>query len=304
MFEKDESYESETLVCLVTGAAGFIGSHLTKWLRMFKHHFVIGYDNLSNGTMDNVEYGDANVFYEGDFTDRDSVKDLFDTYPITHVFHLGALPRVQFSVAEPLKSNQANIDGTLNLLLAARDKKVKRFVYSSSSSVYGDQDVVAADRGDEAESALALCPPEAHGRTLRSAVLQDLGAADCQPPLLQRFRAAPATGEFLRGGDSEVYLPALEGAASARSSATESRRATLPTLHGRSSPRTWRRCTRPTRGHSGKRSTSGAATVSRSTTSSVSLQVMTGSNTVGRVPPCGRRVAAYASGHLEGEGHC
>lgn len=139
MFEKDESYEDQPIFCLVTGAAGFIGSHLTKWLRMFKHHFVIGYDDMSNGTLSNVEYGDANVFIRGDFTDLTSVNDLFSTYPITHVFHLGALPRVQFSIAEPLKSNRANIDGTLNLLLAARDKKVKRFVYSSSSSVYGDQ---------------------------------------------------------------------------------------------------------------------------------------------------------------------
>jgi nucleoside-diphosphate-sugar epimerase len=132
----------EKYVCLVTGAAGFIGSHLTKALSERPGHFVVALDNLSTGTKENIEYGNSHAFEHVDFTDPDSVDAVFKKYDVDFVFHLGALPRVQFSISEPLKSNKANVDGTLVMLNAARHAKVRRFVFSSSSSVYGDQTVL------------------------------------------------------------------------------------------------------------------------------------------------------------------
>jgi UDP-glucose 4-epimerase len=139
---KDDSFvPSPEYVCLVTGAAGFIGSHLTKHLVESKH-VVVALDNLSTGSQANLEYGNPQYIERRDFTHFGDVAEVFETYKIDFVFHLGALPRVQFSVAEPLKSNEANVTGTLNLLHAARLFGVRRFVYSSSSSVYGDQDTL------------------------------------------------------------------------------------------------------------------------------------------------------------------
>ena len=119
---------------LVTGCAGFIGSNLVENL-IEKNYEVIGIDDLSTGRMENLKGMDFR-FVRGSVNDK---KLLMEILPdIDYVLHQAAIPSVFRSIDDPVKSNYANVDGTLNLLVCARDSKVKRVVYASSSSVYGD----------------------------------------------------------------------------------------------------------------------------------------------------------------------
>jgi UDP-glucose 4-epimerase len=127
---------------LVTGGAGFIGSHLVAAL-LRKGERVTVLDDFSTGRRDNLKAAlqerrgaPEPAIVEGDVRDRDLVGRTMRG--VTHVLHQAAVPSVPRSVAEPLQSHEANATGTLNLLLAARDAGVKRFVYASSSSAYGD----------------------------------------------------------------------------------------------------------------------------------------------------------------------
>ena len=121
---------------LVTGGAGFIGSNIAEAL-LAEGHRVRILDNLSTGKETTLALfaGRAEVL-------RDDLRS-FDACVravagADHVIHQGALPSVPKSVARPIETNASNVTGTLNLLVAARDAKVRRFVYASSSSVYGD----------------------------------------------------------------------------------------------------------------------------------------------------------------------
>ena len=123
---------------IVTGGAGFIGSHLAQEL-VRRGYQVIILDNLSTGKISNIEplLGNGNVeFVQGSITDLPLLRKLFSG--IDYVFHQAAIPSVPRSITNPKASHDANITGTLNVLLAARDKNVKKVVYASSSSVYGD----------------------------------------------------------------------------------------------------------------------------------------------------------------------
>lgn len=123
---------------LVTGGAGFIGSNIVKKL-LENGEFVCVADNLSTGKKENIAefFENKNFkFVEGDVTNLEFCKKI--TKDIDFVFHQAAVPSVQRSVENPLNSNLANVQGTLNMLIASRDQKVKKFVYASSSSVYGD----------------------------------------------------------------------------------------------------------------------------------------------------------------------
>lgn len=120
--------------CLVTGGAGFIGSHLVDELVRRKYKVVV-IDNLINGKRENVN--PQAEFVKKDIRNFESIAPHFKD--VDFVFHLAALPRVQFSIENPLEANDHNIKGTLNVLEAARRMKVKKVVYSSSSSIYGDQ---------------------------------------------------------------------------------------------------------------------------------------------------------------------
>jgi UDP-glucose 4-epimerase len=122
---------------LVTGGAGFIGSHIAEAL-LARGDRVRVLDNLSTGKKENVSAGAELV--AADVTQLDSIRSVFDG--IDGVFHCAALPRVQVSIENPRETHEANITGTLNVLLAARDAKVRRLVYSASSSAYGDTDVM------------------------------------------------------------------------------------------------------------------------------------------------------------------
>ena len=128
---------------LVTGGAGFIGSHISEELCR-RGSEVIVLDNLSLGTPANLAWkktGDKIDLVEGDIRDRELLAKLMPG--VDWVFHQGALPSVPRSVAEPLESNAQNLDGTLNVLLAARDAGVKRLMFASSSSIYGNADAPA-----------------------------------------------------------------------------------------------------------------------------------------------------------------
>lgn len=120
---------------LVTGGAGFIGSNLAEAL-LRDGHAVRVIDNFSTGKRENVPSG-AELF-ELDFTDLESIRPAFEN--AEGVFHVGALPRIPFSIEYPVEAAQANVFGTLNVLVASRDAKVKRVVYSASSSAYGAQE--------------------------------------------------------------------------------------------------------------------------------------------------------------------
>lgn len=122
---------------LVTGGAGFIGSNLVDEL-INQGHEVVVLDNLSTGKKENIN--PQAKFIEADITNLEQIKPHF--VGLDYVFHLAALPRVQWSIENPIETHAANINGTLNVFLAARDAKVKRLVYSASSSAYGDTQVL------------------------------------------------------------------------------------------------------------------------------------------------------------------
>ncbi|HXC95503.1 MAG TPA: SDR family oxidoreductase [Edaphobacter sp.] len=122
---------------LITGIAGFIGSSLAHAL-VEQGHEVRGFDNLSTGNLDNLaDIRHAIEFQEIDLQDLAGVREACNG--VDYVLHQGALASVPRSVRDPLTSHGSNINGTLNLLIAARDAKVRRIVYAASSSAYGDQ---------------------------------------------------------------------------------------------------------------------------------------------------------------------
>jgi UDP-N-acetylglucosamine/UDP-N-acetylgalactosamine 4-epimerase len=150
--------EHKQFCWLVTGAAGFIGSNLVEALLKLNQK-VVGLDNFATGYKHNIEDVLQQVnskqqknftFIEGDICSladcRKAVKD------VDYVLHQAALGSVPRSIDHPELTNAANVDGFINMLIAAKDAKVKRFVYASSSSVYGDSEVLPKVEGQEGES--------------------------------------------------------------------------------------------------------------------------------------------------------
>jgi nucleoside-diphosphate-sugar epimerase len=119
----------------VTGGAGFIGSHLAEAL-VGRGHTVRVVDNLVGGKRANLTHIAGVEFLEGDLADMPIAEQA--VRGIDYVLHQAALPSVPRSVADPVASNRANINATLNVLVAARDARVKRLVYAGSSSAYGN----------------------------------------------------------------------------------------------------------------------------------------------------------------------
>ncbi len=136
---EEEEYRVEkarAMRFLVTGGAGFIGSHLVDHL-VGANHDVVVVDDLSTGLRSRIEpYLDRIRFVEGSIVDPDVCRDAMRG--VEFIFHQAAIPSVPRSVNDPARTHAANTTGTLNLLIAARDAGVKRFVYAGSSSAYGD----------------------------------------------------------------------------------------------------------------------------------------------------------------------
>ena len=120
---------------LVTGGAGFIGSHLAEEL-VRRGETVRVVDNLITGKRQNIAHVPSIEFIEGDLADLDVARRAVKG--IDYVLHQAAIPSVPRSVEDPITSNRANIDASLNVLVAARDAGVKRLVYAGSSSAYGN----------------------------------------------------------------------------------------------------------------------------------------------------------------------
>ena len=120
---------------LVTGGAGFIGSHLSEELARRGHQVRVA-DSLVTGRRSNLEHVPAVEFLEGDLADLEFARHA--VAGIDYVLHQAALPSVPRSVTDPITSNRANVDATLNVLVAARDAGVRRVVFAGSSSAYGN----------------------------------------------------------------------------------------------------------------------------------------------------------------------
>lgn len=127
--------------CIVTGGAGFIGSHLTELL-LEQGHLVLVIDNLSNGRLDNLKHLKDNpnlkIVVE-DVSDFNAIKGYFEG--VDWVFHLAALADIVPSIVEPLKYHKSNVDGAISVLEASRLAGIKRLVYTASSSCYGIPDI-------------------------------------------------------------------------------------------------------------------------------------------------------------------
>jgi UDP-glucose 4-epimerase len=120
---------------LVTGGAGFIGSHLVDKLIKLGYRVVV-IDNLSTGKKENINK--KAKFYKIDICSP-KIGEIFKKEKPEIVFHLAALPRVPLSVKDPVLTSRVNVLGTINIFKASADSKVKRVIFASSSSVYGDQ---------------------------------------------------------------------------------------------------------------------------------------------------------------------
>lgn len=126
---------------IVTGGAGFIGSHLAEFLA--KDHEVVIIDNLFSGKQENIQHlleSGSVRFVNGSITDLTLLLKIFDG--AEGIFHQAAIASVPRSIKDPIATNEANVIGTLNVLLAAKDCGVKKVVFASSSSVYGDSPVL------------------------------------------------------------------------------------------------------------------------------------------------------------------
>ena len=121
---------------LVTGGAGFIGSNIVAELVRRKEKVRV-LDNFSTGRRENlIPFWDNIELIEGDLTDLETIREAVEG--MDFVLHQGALPSIPRSIEHPIGSNNANVSGTLNLLIASKDAKIKRLIYASSSSVYGN----------------------------------------------------------------------------------------------------------------------------------------------------------------------
>jgi len=132
------------LSILVTGGAGFIGSNIVEYALKNGAKFVRVVDNLSTGNKDNIkpflENYDNLEFVYGDISSLDTCRKITDGIDVVcHQAALGSVPR---SVDDPLSSHLSNVDGTLKLLIASKERNIKRFVYASSSAVYGDDPTI------------------------------------------------------------------------------------------------------------------------------------------------------------------
>jgi UDP-glucose 4-epimerase len=170
--------EAEKPVILVTGGTGYIGSHTVVSLGDAGYYPII-MDNLSNsspGVLERIAaiMGRRPPFYQADLRDRKALDQIFQDYPVAAVIHLAGFKAVGESVAEPLRYYENNIDGALALFSLMTTRGVKRLIFSSSATVYGDPPTVPIDE------TFPLAPTSPYGRTklMIEQILRDLAVAD------------------------------------------------------------------------------------------------------------------------------
>ena len=147
---------------LVTGCAGFIGSNLTARL-VRDGYFVVGLDNLNDyynplWKIENISSYENNKnfnFFKGDILNADLLDRLFKKYQFDYIAHLAARAGVRPSILDPKLYEEVNVRGTLNLLDLAKDYKIKKFIFASSSSVYGNQSKVPFSESDPVNSPIS-----------------------------------------------------------------------------------------------------------------------------------------------------
>ncbi len=150
---------------LVTGAAGFIGSHVTQTL-LARGERVVGLDNLNDyysparkrANLAEIGESPGLNFIEGDIRDMDTVRALFTAERPGKIIHLAAMPGIPYSMKHPLLYEDVNTRGTLNLLEMAREFEVEKFVLASTSSIYGDTDKIPFVETDPTDRPLAPYP--------------------------------------------------------------------------------------------------------------------------------------------------
>ena len=202
---------------LVTGAAGFVGSNLVDGL-LSAGHELRALDNFSTGQRSNLAHVTDDIdLVEGDLRSYERVS--WAVRGCEAVFHEGAMPSVPRSVQDPLTSSEINIGGTLNVLLAARDAGVRRVVFASSSSVYGDAPGLPRVETQATSPLRAVRGLQARRRAVLPRRAPRLRPRDRLPALLQRVRPPPGSVLAVQRRDPEVHHG-------------DARRASAPAIYG------------------------------------------------------------------------
>lgn len=197
---------------LIVGGAGYIGSTINKELTKSGYQTVV-FDNLSTGKKELVKWGE---FYQGDLANIDEVSAVFDKYPIDAVFHFAALKAVGESVIEPQKYYLNNVANTLNLFKVMLERKVNKFIFSSSAAVYGEPKYNPIDE----KHPLSPINPYGWNKAMVEQIMKDYSSAyDFKYVALRYFNACGAEAEAETGewpGSSANLIPLTLDAAIGR----------------------------------------------------------------------------------------
>ncbi len=195
---------------LVTGSAGFIGSHLVQRL-LELDQTVVGLDNFATGHRRNLDEVQAAVtperwsrhrFIEADIRDPEACREACRGIDV--VLHQAALGSVPRSLADPVATNAANVDGFLNMLVAARDAGVRRFVYAASSSTYGDHPALPKVEDAIGRPLSPYAVTKLVNELYADVFARCYGMRDDRPALLQHLRRAAGSGRRVRRGHSAL----------------------------------------------------------------------------------------------------
>ena len=215
---------------LVTGGGGFIGSHVVDEL-LARGHAVKVLDNFSTGRRPTSRIAGDVELVEGDVRSYERANTAVKGVDV--VIHLAALPSVPRSVQDPLTTTEVNVTGTLNVLLAARDREVRRVVLASSSSVYGANDFLPKHEELIPHPISPYGVSKLAAEQYAMALQRRLRPRDGGAALLQRVRPAAGPELAVQRGRRAVPAAGRRGRAARRSAATAPRRATSPTCQRR-----------------------------------------------------------------------
>ena len=194
---------------LVTGVAGFIGSTLARAV-LAQGGKVVGFDNFSTGKRENLADIQGRIdLHEADLLDLDALHQA--CRGVDFVLHEAAIPSVPRSVKDPLGNNRANVDGTLNMLVAARDAKVKRVIYAASSSAYGDTPTLPKREDMPPNPISPYATAKLASEYYMTQLLPLLRSGDGVLALFQCLRTATGSHFALLRGAGEIHYPNAQG---------------------------------------------------------------------------------------------